>query len=553
MKDNENELSKKGDTFDSMYDMGNPDKLDAEECTNYAVDCEIYRKLDLGKDGNTETDVLSELERKDGLIERIKKYLGVDLNKLDRDDDREKRERSKILYFFYMFEHQYYPDTRVFRVLRLLDTPSMENSNDTFLNQKTHNGDIVGKVLEALGDELPIEEKEKIEKVIHDILSFWECIMYNLSLLLQFFHQFGFKDSSIELSSLQTSDFKSDRDNPEDEYEYPLERLYLSVCQKKVLGRVHDMILINRIKTPNDYNVPPKLLGEMESLLYKHVDITHAKDFIIENARRLSRYVYLDKKVTKDDVRRIRKRAEYFPNIFKFYQREFADDLVVWKETLMKMSNELFVVSFLQATILDDHSEKFNYTFYRYQHISTHMMSVNAAPRSKERVPEALQKYWICKINYRMLANQGENAVRIKMQEIELVCDEILGKILKQPTLSKMIIAHKYYSNLVDPSYFGALHQIFMVIRVRKFLQEFDYQYIDSDCKIRYAFLEPESSNITYNQIAQLIEGAIERKRQSAQMNGLFNWGKGYFYLELVFDHIEKTCALTCFDSFQAK
>lgn len=146
-------------SFDSIYDMGNPNEIEDSECTDDAVATEIWYSLSLDKEGITEANVLDELERKSGLIERIEKYLGIDLNQLVRDDDREKRERSKILYFFYILEHRYYPNINV---LMLLDKPSMENIDNTFLGWQTHNGKIVRTVKEALGKELPLGEKGRV-------------------------------------------------------------------------------------------------------------------------------------------------------------------------------------------------------------------------------------------------------------------------------------------------------------------------------------------------------------------------------------------------------
>jgi hypothetical protein len=49
-----------------------------------------------------------------------------------------------------MLEHRHYPKINV---LMLLDKPSMESIDNTFLGWQTHNGEILRTVKEALGKE----------------------------------------------------------------------------------------------------------------------------------------------------------------------------------------------------------------------------------------------------------------------------------------------------------------------------------------------------------------------------------------------------------------
>lgn len=179
--------------FDSIYDMGNPNEIEADLCTNPAVASEIWYAFYSDSDEITEANILDELERKKGLIARIRKYLGIDLNELNRNDDREKCERSKILYFFYMLEHKYYPKTNV---LMLLDKPSMENIDNTFLGWETQNGEILRTVKESLGKELSLEEKGRIYSAISNISFAWDNILNNVRLLLDFLHDYGFDYTS---------------------------------------------------------------------------------------------------------------------------------------------------------------------------------------------------------------------------------------------------------------------------------------------------------------------------------------------------------------------
>lgn len=529
-------------TFESIYDMGNPNEIEDSECTDGAVATEIWFTLYPNSDEITEANVLDELERKSGLIERIEKYLGIDLNQLVRNDDREKRERSKILYFFYMLEHKYYPNTKV---LMLLDKPSMENIDNTFLGWQTHNGKIVRTVKEALGKELPLDEKDRAYSTIAVISSEWDSILDNARLLLDFLYDYGFDYASVELLPSPIPIFISDENSRENTYQYPVERLYLTVSQREYLGNLLDIAFVNKIQSSNSYDVPPELVEEMKSLLHMSVDFNNVEKHIRDNALRLSRYVYLGKKATKEDVRRIRTYAHKFQKFLDFCYR--ADCLIDIKE----ISNELQIVSFLQALILDKQGEEFDYTYHGYQNRAKQMMRVQAALKSKKSVPDALQVYWVRKVTDRWYANVGKYDVRLKLRQIEKTCDEIRKQILSQFALEEMIATHEFYLGKIDSDFFEVSSQIRAVIRVLNYLQKMGFKYNDHECKIRYAFLNPEDCNGICDAILMNIQNTLQDNAPSCQIGceakGATMRDAG-FLLELSFDYEGKLCKLTRYD-----
>lgn len=529
-------------TFNSIYDMGNPNEIEEDLCTDSAVATEIWYNLSLDKKGITEANVLDELERKSGLIDRIKKYLGIDLNKLGRNDDREKRERSKILYFFYILEHEYYPNIKV---LMLLDKPSMENIDNTFLGWQTHNGKIVRVVKEALGKELPLDEKGRVYSTIAAISTEWDNILDNARLLLDFLYDYGFDYTSVELLQSPIPIFISGKGSQENTCQYPVERLYLTLSQREYLGNLLDIAFINKIQSSNSYDVPPELVEEMKSLLHASVDFNNVEKHIRDNALRLSRYVYLGKKATKEDVRRIRTYAHKFQKFLDFCYR--ADCLIDIKE----ISNELQIVSFLQALILDKHSEVFDYTYHDYQDRAKHMMRVQAALKNDKSVPDALQVYWVRKVTDRWYANVGKYDVRLKLRQIEKTCDEIRKQILSQSTLEEMIATHEFYLGEIDSGFFEVSSQIRAVIRVLNYLQKMGFKYNDHECKIRYAFLNPEDCDGICDAILMNIQDTLQDNAPSCQIGceakGATMRNAG-FLLELSFDYEEKLCELTKYD-----
>ena len=529
-------------SFDSIYDMGNPNEIEDSECTDDAVATEIWYSLSLDKEGITEANVLDELERKSGLIERIEKYLWIDLNQLIRDDDREKRERSKILYFFYILEHRYYPNINV---LMLLDKPSMENIDNTFLGWQTHNGKIVRTVKEALGKELPLGEKGRVYSTIAAISTEWDSTLNNARLLLDFLHDYGFDYTSVELLHSPIPIFISNEGSRENTCQYPVERLYLTVSQREYLGNLLDIAFVNKIQSSNSYDVPPELVEEMRSLIHKPLDFNNVEEHIKDNALRLSYYVYLGKKTTKEDVRRIRTFAHKFQKFLNFCNR--ANCVI----PIQEISNELQIVSFLQALILDDQSEAFDYTYHDYQDRAKHMMRVQAALKNDKSVPDALQVYWVRKVTDRWYANVGKYAVRSKLRQIEQACDEIRKQILNQSTLDGMVAAHDFYLDQIDPGFFEVSNQIQSVIRVLNYLQSIGFRYEDHECKIRYAFLDSEDCEGICDAILVNIQDAIRGHDSSCQImceaKGTTMRDAGFF-LELAFDYVEKTCKLIRFD-----
>lgn len=440
-----------------------------------------------------------------------------------------------------MLEHRHYPKINV---LMLLDKPSMESIDNTFLGWQTHNGEILRTVKEALGKELPLEEKGRIYSTIAAISIGWDNVLDNARLLLDFLYDYGFDYNSVELLPSPTPLFITDKDGWEATYQYPVEKLYLIVCQREYLGNLFDIAFANKIQNSNNYDVSPELVEEMKSLIHEPVDFNNAEKHIKDHALRLSHYVYLGKKTTKEDVRRIRTFAHKFQKFLDFCYR--ADCVINIKE----ISNELQVVSFLQALILDDQSEVFDYIYHGYQDEAKHMKRVQAALKDDKRIPDALKVYWVRKVTDRWYANVGKYDVRLALRRIEQNCDEIRKQILSQSSLEEMIAAHDFYMGQVDSSFLEVKNQIQAVIRMVRFLQRMGFKYVDHRCKIRYAFLDSEDRDGICDTILTNIHSTIQDRAPSCQITceakGAAVEDAGFF-LELAFDYWEKICMLTQF------
>lgn len=353
----------KGCYYISLYDMGNlaefPTVTDYnDEAIAEDIACLLFPSADEAESHDYILDVLNQFHGKGGLIERMKKYFGIDLDSFDTDNTRNKRERCKILYFFYLLERKEFPRENV---LSLLNKPSMENIDNTPLNWETHNGEKVRFIKDSLAKELSLHEKDKIYSTLKEISFTWDNILKNAQILLDFLYDYGFDYSSTKLIQSPLPVFTNDKNNTSESCDSPVERLYLIILQKEYLGSLIDIKFVNKIQNSNNYNVPSDLIEEMKSLSRSPVALNDVERYVRENALKLSRYVYLGKKATKEEVRRISTYKYKVTKVFEFCHR--ANCLLDIKE----IANELQVVSVLQAVILDDQSEEFKYTFHGYQ------------------------------------------------------------------------------------------------------------------------------------------------------------------------------------------
>lgn len=153
----------------------------------------------------------------------------------------------------------------------------------------------------------------------------------------------------------------------------PIEMLYLKITQHEYIGNMRDIRKLNEIEKNYTHNIPLELVAEMKELHYNRIDINNFEQYLHENALRLSKYVYFGKKPNKEDVRKIRKAKEKFLKWLDFRKR--AKPLL----NPESICNELQLVSFLQAVILDDSNEIFDYAFHGYDKYYNHKPRVQAA------------------------------------------------------------------------------------------------------------------------------------------------------------------------------
>ena len=527
------------DTYDSIYDMGNPHILTDDECSDISIAEDIEENI-YERDS---IEIIQSFHRAGGLIARLKTYLDFDLELFDKNNRQYNAERCKILYMFYMLEHRCFPKTNI---LMLLNKPSMESIDNLCIGIKTPTGIILKTIKDMLEKELSLQAKENIKNLVAEIVAKWDNIIENAYKLVDFFNEKDYKyDFDDTIRKLTYGRKNTDCGNSNRcKTQSPIEALYLKITQYEYLGNIKDISIINSIDKSYEHNISPELIREMKKLHYKSIDINNIEHYVSENAKRLSKYVYLDRNASSDDIKRIRNAIHKIPKWFDFCCR--ARSLLDIKE----ISNELQVVSFLQAVLLDDPNETFDYIFHGYQKNSKHPKRVNAALKNNDYVPQALQCYWVRKVVDRWYANIGNSTARINGRKFEKVCDNILLEILTESSPDEMLERHWFYLDRVNNELLTTHWQIQAVQELEQYLLDLGFKYIDHYYLIRYIFLFPSEIKNTYKVLTRLIKDTIVSNKPVLSVTVEASSANGQDKLEFRFNlhFIRHECILQSFD-----
>lgn len=515
--------------------MGNIYELDDDECEDEAVAKEIINMLNLVCESDIDAEAsefVKKFTRTGGLIERLNTYFDFDLKSFDKENKHYKYERCKILYFFYMLENVYFYKTNV---LMLLSKPSMENIDNSPIDMKTYNGHIIKLIKDSLEKELsssPIIEK--VKNTTESIVRTWDGIIENAYHFMNSFYEneceYDFKET---IHSLMYPQKGFEKKGGSKYYAHsPIETLYLKIVQHEYIGNITDIAFVNSIQKNYD-NRSPELIEEMKKFYYSAINLNDVEQYIQENASRISKYVYLGAKTTKEDIRRIRNSKEKVRKLIDFSSRGKSS-----LYNIKEISNELQVISFLQVIILDEKNEIFDYIFYGYQEYNKHKPRVQAALKNNNDTCDALKVYLIRKFTDHFYLNIGKYAVRVKMRELEKAIDHILIEILSKSNLYEMQETHDFYMNKIDKELIATKNQAITVQSLISYLSDKGFEYIDKYNKIHYAFLYPYKIG-TYNSSIKSINLAIENKEPLLQITDGID-----FNLELAFDYQNNKCIL---------
>jgi hypothetical protein len=323
----------------------------------------------------------------------------------------------------------------------------MENIDNSFFRWETSNGTIIKQIKDSLEKELSIKQNclvllQRIKEVVYHVAFNWQNFLRTALYTMNCHTECDNKYDYTLRTDFFTELMRDARTIVDVDWEYrhsPIETLYLKTLQHEQLGQVKDILFVNNIKTNNNYCVPPKLFDELRALHKNIINIDEVKVYIEKNAYNLEKYVYFDREPHKEQRRRIRKSDDKVIMVWNFCTHT-RFDIDVGNEL-----TELWIVSCLQAILMDSSNEIFDYTFHAYQEQSTSKSAVQGALKNKHRTYDALQTYWNRKVDERWYANIGKHDLRMRFIEIEGVCDEIMTKIFSHSNIDDMSETHNQY------------------------------------------------------------------------------------------------------------
>lgn len=295
---------------------------------------------------------------------------------------------------------------------------------------ETYNGEIVHNIKEELKKEIHKETIIKIESYFYYIHRILDNFLDNTLYQADYYCSYGGNNCAIDYINKEIQKAQISSTGVQKKYidyinEYsPIEMMYFRICQYEYIGQIKDIIFINSIKF-DITNIPSlDMIEEMKELARRNVQIEDIENIIIDEAPKIAKHVFLRDNITQNDIKKIRRQKNKVEQMFQFLYRATpykpVDDLI----------NKLHIVSFLQAIILDEKNEIFDYTFYGYQRFMKHRQHVQVSANTNKRPVDALKVYWNRKINDHWYANIGRYEVRCKLRELELIYDKTLLELL---------------------------------------------------------------------------------------------------------------------------
>lgn len=437
---------------DAIYYMGNEEKLSWNDCDYLALaksilqlDASEIQEGDLTKEADMEAvakEFAIKFYRKDGgYISQIRRHLNVDLELFDKNNLVYQSEKFKILYMFYVLKKKY----PKIKVIEMLGKPSMENIDNFLFGWKTYNGDIIHFVKDMLERELSREFINNVYGAMEQITPAWDIFYKKFSYQVDLYASMGeIYDFEAIISSLKE---EPDALYGADELIFddlsPIPLLYLRIVQNEQLGQIKDILVINNIQIESNYNVPLKIVEEMKALDKRMVEVSSIEKYIDTDIDKIAGYVYLKKDISKAERRRILYNKKKVLRVFEFCIR--AKQQI----PIQMVSTELFIISCLQAILLDDQQETFDYVFPGYQQHMKHKPHVQGALKRDGEPIDALKFYWVRKVMDHWYANIGRYDIRCKEREVENLCDNILVKILSCHSIPEMLRLHYSYYNKI--------------------------------------------------------------------------------------------------------
>ncbi len=488
--------------YKSKYDMGNRIILSEEDCQ--------YSKLaeELNKVLNHEVSVdAKEFYRSNGLRDRIKKFLLIDLDKYktdfkNDDYDRNTSEVFKLLYLFYLLENSAYKDRNV---LKMLGNPSLENVDNSMIGLSTSNGAIMKDLKDSAERELSTDYRAKVKSTIWKIVIEWEDVISAISGIIDYSEENGLKhDMDLMIGKYSKVAMGMETEIIPDKYDdSPIEQLYLRLCQHENLGREKDILFINSLDIDNQKRTREQIekLKELRKKVVKKDDVGL---FIKTHCHDIAPLVYL-RKVSSKEGEALTKLIDKVNLILEFFTRETK--LFIHTKNTVSVT---YIISCLQAIVLSEQNEKFNYKFPAYDKVTRTPRSVqNSLNYQEVDVFEALKTYFVRKVMECWNCNIGREYAKKQMTILENICDSLLYKILQIPNMEDMKLAHDYLIKRIGHDVFEFSEKARAKEVMTNKLLDLGYRYNDPKNIIGNAFYESGIMDENLNEIYENISNSI--------------------------------------------
>jgi hypothetical protein len=345
-----------------------------------------------------------------GLIARLKR-LGIDIDKYSNQLD-----KFKLLYFFAWFEAKNNVKLRSF-----LGNPTLENVDNSLVNDKTKNGELMVELKKNIEKELSKEYIIECKLCLGNIAKEWtDNMLYTRRFIAAWEGKYDlirinyYLDTILDCNTIKSVD---------EVYEGTLFQLvYLKLLQHEQLGRENDLADLD--KYLEKYSFASGLYGQLEEA---YIEKCNVQEYAAKHYDEIAKCVYC--KVGSNERKKIKKLSEYL-NAFVAAINENTRD---WQ--LAYISADIFI-AYYQVLINIDKTDGVVNAFYRYAQ-SDEKSLYNEAKNLKSAFRKNVLAF-IKIVYYQSHKNRGLEAEYKLVLAIERKIDNIIRWICGFNSLSAM-------------------------------------------------------------------------------------------------------------------
>ena len=373
-----------------------------------------------------ERKLYKRFERDDGygIPARLYRYLGIDLEKMGSPT-----ERFRLLYLIAYVEIKY----NVY-VTELLQKPSLENVDNSFIGRETHNGEIVSELKHEIEKAIKPEYVATVKMLLANIPSNWEHIIMEVRVLGDYGKEVLDLDdipSVFEtLLEFQKKNLKWDRPlmDPTDGL---LEGVYLLLSAHEIFGRELDLINV----AENIFDVPltePDINQRYIEISKIPVKKSDLMNYAQEHRAEYAALSFHTRRASSNEYRKYDAAIKHLPDFFTMLDENT-------KMVEVSSVSALLIISFVQVYCGLTAKDTISNSFFR--HTSAHIKSYKSEMKENTRYDRVLDK---SQISWVELVIRRYNQLRMRgdyyhlVRQVEQVFDEMMIYVFSQGNLHKV-------------------------------------------------------------------------------------------------------------------